>query len=138
MLVCNIIKDMPKIRIDKEEAQEAEIVESVWDVKKIIGGLLILILLFIFGSYVYFPAGNEKKSASTLGVESNLSPTPPLPKKEDIQNVITNAKEVLSQITAENITSSGAAVQQIISDLQGLQGKDGAVGLVCNLICKDK
>ncbi len=128
---------MPKIRIDKEEAHEAEIIESEWDIKKIIGGLFILAVLFILGSYVYFPS-NYKAPSSTLSSVKSLSPTPPLPKKEDIQNVITNAREVLSQITAENVTSSGAAVQKIISDLQSLQGKDGAIGLVCSLICKDK
>lgn len=131
---------MPRrLKIDREEEiQEGEVVESEWDLKKIVGGFLILSLFFILGAYVFFPSNTNTQSASTFGVSDSTTPTPPLPKKEDVQNIIVSAQDALSQITADNITSSEAAVQKIISDLQELQGKSGAVGLVCSLICKEK
>jgi len=125
---------MAKIRINRDEAEDAEVVESEWDFKKIAIGLILIVLLFIVGSYIFLP--NDQRQASTLGATS-LTPTPSLPDREDIEAVISDAREKLSQITAENITSSGAAVQKIISDLQGIQGSGGPVGFMCNLVCKE-
>lgn len=125
-----------KLKIDRsEEVQEGEIVETEWDIKKLIIGFIFLVLLIIIGSYIFFPSSEVKQE--TLGVSAqNLTPTPPLPDQEDIQNVINNAQETLSQITAKNLTSSEAAIQRVINDLEMLKGNNGALNLFCNTICK--
>ena len=131
-------KDRKELRlsIDKDEKiQEGEIVETEWDIKKLLIGLVVLILLIIIGSYIFFPSKETQPQA--LGVATNnLSPTPPLPDQEDVQNIIDNARKTLSQITSENLTSSEAAIQRVINDLETLKGKDGAVELLCNMVCK--
>lgn len=130
--------------IKKEEAQEGEIIETHWDIKKIGIGLFVLILLFILGSYVFKFLGNRASPSESnviLGVttEKSLTPTPALPTKEDLQNVISNAQETLSSLTSENLTSSQAAIQKVIDDLQVLKGDNGgAVGTFCKLVCSDK
>ena len=127
---------MASSKINKDNVLEGEIVETEWNLKKIGAGLLVAALLFIAVAYILFPKGGSNLSKGTLGGSTSVSPTPTLPTKEDVQNVITNAKDTLSQITSDNLTSSQAAIQKIISDLQGLQGKSGAVGVFCDLVCK--
>lgn len=121
-----------------EKVQEGEIVETMWDVKKIAAGLFIIVLLIIVTSYLFSKNGNTNQAAETLGAQTGVSPTPSLPTKEDVQNIITGARNSLSQITSDNLTSSQAAIQKIISDLKELQGKNGAVGVICDLMCKNK
>jgi hypothetical protein len=122
-----------------EDIQEGEIVESYWDVKKIAVGLVFLAIIIIAGSYLLkFFETNSSKS-NVLGVSENeVKDAPPLPDKDDIENIIENAKESLSEITSENLTSSQAAIQRIITDLKSLQGESGAVGVICSLMCKEK
>jgi hypothetical protein len=127
---------MASSKINKDNVLEGEIVQTEWDLKKIGAGLLVAALLFIAGAYILFPKGGSNFSTDTLGASINASPTPHLPNKEDVQNIIMNAKDALSEITADNLTSSQAAIQKVISDLQGLQGQSGAVGVFCNLVCK--
>ncbi|HVZ12368.1 MAG TPA: hypothetical protein VG965_05040 [Patescibacteria group bacterium] len=134
---------MPKLKIERdEEVQEGEIVETQWDFKKIAIGLVVLVVIFIGISYFFLPkSGEDTALTATLGASTSsedLSPTPPLPKKEDVQKVITNVRDTLSKITSDNITSSQAAIQKIITDLQGLQGKNGAAETFCKLVCNNK
>ncbi len=135
-----VVKKESRLKIDRdEEITEGEVVEKEWDIKKVGIGLFILVLLFIGATYVIFPKGSDFKSPETLGAMTvNLSPTPALPNKDDVQGVISNAQETLSKVSAENLTSSQAAIQQVINDLQTLQGKNGAVHLLCNTICRDQ
>ena len=127
---------MNRTKIDRHEALEGDIVETEWDIKKIGAGMLAAALLFITGSYILLPGGSSDQSTRALGVSTSVSPMPALPDKEDVRNIITNAKESLSEITADNLTSSQAAIQKVISDLQGLQGKNGAIDAFCHLVCK--
>ena len=101
---------MAKIKIDKdEEVQEGEIVESHWDIKKILIGGFVLVTLFLFALIIFFPGKNAGRKAVTLGAQTSkeLTPTPPLPDKEDVQNIIDSAKKTLSNITSDNLSSSG-------------------------------
>lgn len=127
---------MASSKINKDNVLEGEIVETEWDLKKIGAGIFILALLFIIAFYLIPQRKGFDSGAGILGVSSSRAPTPPLPNKEDIQNVIMSAKDALSEITADNLTSSQAAIQKVISDLEALQGKSGAVGVFCNLVCK--
>ncbi len=136
---------MAKLKIDRdEEAQEGEIVESSWDLKKIGIGIVVLIFLFIVGSYFFKFMDNtlsQAKNIRVLGVSTASVASqnvPPLPTKKDIDSVIQNAKTTLSQITSDNVGASDSAIQKLIGDLQTLQGKKGALGAFCNLVCNNK
>lgn len=132
-----------KIKEKEVEAQEGEIVETRWDIKKIAIGILALILLFIVASYIFLPSNDETQTPniSILGTADDDPPkedVPPLPNKEDVENIISNAQSSLSKITADNLTSSQAAIQKVITDLQAISDKKDAVGAFCEVICKDK
>ncbi|HVZ67800.1 MAG TPA: hypothetical protein VG917_06105 [Patescibacteria group bacterium] len=134
-----------ELDIKNEDIHEGEIVETQWDIKKIGIGLMALALLFIGASYVLFPVGGSTGSQDrgVLGISSEsdkkVTPSvPPLPNKEDFQQVIDNAKDTLSGITSDNLTSSQAAIQKIITDLQALQGKKDATDAICSLVCGNK
>ncbi len=130
---------MKKIEIDREEAQEGEVVQTFWDIKKIGGGLFVLAVLAIAGSYIFFPKGGSVPLTATLGASTeNLTPTPALPSKEDVQGIVNDAQKTLSQITSDNLTSSQAAIQQVITSLQELQQKKNVMGAICSIMCKDK
>ncbi len=127
----------------EEEEIQGEIVETKWDPKKIAIGVVALILLMIIGSYVLFPVSSiqdQSPRSGTLGVSSsdtqNSSDVPPLPSQEDIGEIIDSAKSTLSEITSENLTSSQAAIQKIITDLESLQEKK-AIGVICDMVCKN-
>ncbi|HVT01311.1 MAG TPA: hypothetical protein VHE53_03720 [Patescibacteria group bacterium] len=139
---------MPKkelsIKVD-DDVQDGEVVETQWDIKKIGIGLALLALMFIGASYVLFPVGGASnhpdKGVLGISAESDTKKQidpPPLPNSQDIQQVIDNAKDTLSGITSDNLVSSQAAIQQIITDLQVLQGKKDAKAAVCAMICGDK
>lgn len=128
--------------------QEEEIIEK-WDWKRIAIGATVLTTLGVVGGYVVFkktPLSNlasvDKKG--TLGVTSSgnaadnpSSNPPPLPSKDDINKIIDDVKNNISNITAENLTSSQAAIQTVIQDLQQLQnGKKTPIDELCSLVCK--
>jgi len=130
-------------KIDKEEAQDGEVVESSWDLKKIGIGVVVLIIILIFGSYAFSFVGNKLSQGSKLSVLGTSTTqaskeVPPLPSKKDFDRVVENAKNTLSQLTSDNVSTSDGTIQNLINDLQALQGKKGAVGAFCNLVCSNK
>ena len=130
---------MADLKIDKSQAFDGETFEKVWDIKKIAVGALLLIILLIMGAYIFLPNKEVPTNISpaTLGTSTrNLTPTPALPTKESVQTIVKSAQESLSQITSDNLTSSQAAIQKVIYDLQQLQEKKDAVGAICELVCK--
>jgi len=130
---------MADLKIDKSEAFDGETVEKVWDIKKIVIGGVVLILFLITGAYIFLPNKEVPGSISpvTLGTSTrDLTPTPALPSKESVQTIVQSAQKSLSQITSDNITSSQAAIQKVIYDLQQLQEKKDAVGAFCEVVCK--
>ncbi len=129
--------------LKEEPIQEGEIIETHWDVKKIAVGLVVLALLLIAGSYLFLPkSDSNNQERGVLGVSeskvSTVQDVPPLPSKQDVQNVLSSAQTALSQITSDNLTSSQAAIQKVISDLSSLQDKKDAVGVFCEVVCKNK
>jgi gas vesicle protein len=126
------------MRSGKIEKLEGETVETQWDIKRIVIGIVILAILASFGALFFFPKKPSSDQA-TLGVSSGESSRelPNLPTQDDVENIVSEAKSALSEITSENLTSSQAAIQKIISDLQKLQENKGAIGAICSLICKE-
>src|SRR5690554_3648571 len=116
-----------------EEVIEGEEVQSVWDLKKIIVGFVILIIILIVASYVFIPTryAGESDYRETLGASTSDEP-PPLPDASDVDKILNNAQKALSNITSENLTSSQAAIQKIITDLQKLQESEGVGDVFCS------
>lgn len=123
-----------------EEKEDDKIKES-WDLRRVIVGLVLLIIFGAIGAY-YLMGFIERSglglNKKTLGVSTqNENSAPPLPNKEDISKIITTARDELSQITSDNLTSSQAAIQKIIGDLQLLTGgKKSAADILCEFVCK--
>ena len=129
---------MPKSvlsKVDKSELFEGETVERRWDPKKIIIGIVILSILGLLGAIMLSGIGkrNSINDRETLGVTSEK---PFLPTSEDVERIIRETRETISNITAENLTSSQSAIQKMISDLELLQGKKDAKDVLCELVCK--
>lgn len=128
-------------KIDEHAFQEGELVES-WSKPKIyiaLGALLVILCAGIVGYSMLEEQVVPKQERSVLSASDaqvraqNIK----LPNSQDVSNILEQAKENLSQITSENLTSSQAAIQKIIQDLQGLQnGSGSAVGVFCDLVCK--
>ncbi len=127
--------------IELEEIEEGKIEPQMrWDIKKIGIGLFVLAVLGILGSMVLFPSREaaSSRSTGTLGVTSEEeTQTPELPTEQDVEKIISETKQTLSNITYDNLTSSEAAIQKVINDLNSLQGKKDAKAVVCDLVCKD-
>lgn len=117
--------------------------ETHWDFKKIaIGGGIILVLLSL-GALMLVPGDSRTKrekegvlSVETEGDETTSETQAPLPNREDIEGIISNAQDALSKITSENLTSSQAAIQKVISDLEKLKESKSATDVICDLVCK--
>lgn len=145
---------MPNTQIDpqrlrfseasKSKIFEGETVETRWDLKKIVIGLVILLVLGLLGAIMLTGIGKreEVNDREALGIasedesENGGRETPSLPTGEDVERIIRETRETISNITAENLTSSQAAIQKMISDLEVLQGKKDAKDVICDLICK--
>ena len=137
---------MPNIKIDKPKILEGEEVETRWDLKKIIIGVIILSALGLLGAIMLTGIGRQSSvsdDGKALGVASRDEDksgggreTPSLPSSQDIERIIRETRETISTITAENLTSSQAAIQRMISDLEVLQGKKDAKDIICELVCK--
>lgn len=124
---------------------EGEIIETKWDIKKIVIGMILLAFLIALGALVLFPNKNNYSGTvgeKALGVASDegdgQKEAPSLPTKEDIEQILKETKTTISQITTENITSSEAAIQKLITNLEVLSGKKDAKDVICDLVCSDK
>ena len=139
---------MPNTQIDpqrlrfseasKSKIFEGETVETRWDLKKIIIGVVILLVFGLLGAIMLTGIGRQSSVSDreALGVESKDEDAPSLPTSEDVERIIRETRETISNITADNLTSSQAAIQKMISDLEILQGKKDAKDVICDLVCK--
>lgn len=116
--------------------------QTHWDFKRILIGIGILIVLVIMGNYFFVVTGEkilEKGQVQGISSEKEIlvSSPPELPTKEDAIRLLQEAQANLGSITEQNLTSSGAAIAKIISNLQALQGGEKSAGDVfCELVCK--
>ena len=134
---------MKKQELKLEDSIEGEI-ESAWDPKKIIIGVVILSVLGLLGSIMLTGSSRQDSTngPSALGVTSDDfeklddSEVPQLPDRSDVDRIIRETRETISNLTAENLTSSDAAIQKVISDLSKLREGKGAGDVLCDLVCK--
>src|SRR3989344_7447297 len=126
---------MPNTQIDpqrlrfseasKSKIFEGETVETRWDLKKIIIGVVILLVFGLLGAIMLSGIGRQSSVSDreALGVENKDEDAPSLPTSENVERIIRETRETISNITSDNLTSSQAAIQKMISDLEILQGK---------------
>ena len=122
----------------KSKIFEGETVETRWDLKKIIIGVISLLVLGFLGAIMLTGIGRQSSVSDreALGVESKDEDAPSLPTSENVERIIRETRETISNITSDNLTSSQAAIQKMISDLEILQGKKDAKDVICDLVCK--
>lgn len=129
-------------KLEKEEGfAEGELVES-WSGKRVLVGLVVLLLFLGAGYFVFSRVG--ERVTSVLGAKSTPvqrvaqnNTEVRLPNKEDADALLEKAKAELSSLTSEKVSSSPGALQDIIQDLQRVQsGKESPVGMICDLVCK--
>lgn len=124
-----------KIIDPDERFQEGEIVESWSKVRVLTACIGVAIIAGLL--YVGFTKA-QNKAARVLGIESSKVNTQDvhLPTQDDANQILENAKNQLNNLTSDNLTSSQAALQKIITDLQALQsGKGNATDMICHSIC---
>lgn len=130
---------MSKLK-EQEEFQEGEVVEEIWSKRRIFIGIAVVVAVLGLGSYFFKSSFQDAlPQKATLGTQ-DVIPTPEveIPNKEELNEILNNAKESLSEITSENVTSSESAIQKIIQDLERVQGGDGtAKNVLCEYVCKD-
>lgn len=133
---------MRKLKIhNNDEFQEGEIVES-WSKKRMLSVLIVFVIIGVIAWYGFKKV--ETKVVNVLGtttvmneskaVESDVK----LPTTEDANKLLEQAKKELSSLTLDqnNKTSSTAAIQKVIQDLQNIQqGKGNAMDLICHTVC---
>lgn len=133
---------MRKLKIQEdEEFQEGNIVES-WSKKRIFAGLFILGIIGMVGWYGLKQVSSKTSqvlgSSTVLNQARSVSDSDVrLPSKEDANMLLEQAKKELNALTLEKSdTSSQAALQKIIADLQSIQkGKDSPMDLICHTVC---
>lgn len=124
-----------KIIDPDERFQEGEIVES-WSRVRVLIALIAIIGIGALG-YIGFTKV-QNKATQVLGIESSKVNTQDvhLPTQEDANKILDTAKNELNNLTSDNLTSSQAALQKIITDLQALQkGKGNPTDLICHTLC---
>lgn len=126
---------------ENEKFQEGDIVES-WSKKRIFAGLFILGIIGMVGWYglkqVQTKTSQVLGSSTVLNETRSLSdPDVRLPSKEDASMLLDQAKKELNALTLEKSnTSSQAALQKIITDLQSIQKGNGSpMDLICHTVC---
>ncbi len=129
-------------KIEKEEGfTDGEVVES-WNGKRIMVGLIVIILL-IGVAYIFLSRIQERTSqvlgSRTTQLEKIASSSDvKLPSKETAEDLLETAKKELNSLTADNVSASDGALQKVISDLQKVQsGKETPVDIICKMVCKE-
>lgn len=118
--------------------------QKEWDVKRVIFGILLFCFLVFFGIYFLLkPFSNkEEKNPYTVVLGSSesdgkTSADISLPTKEDADKLLKDVQDTVSKITSDNITSSQAAIQTVIQNLQELSGgKKSPTDFFCEFVCK--
>lgn len=129
--------------LNKPKILEGETIETHWDPKKLTIGVVILLVLGLLGAIMLSGIGNRSSGndREALGITNEeKSPdnqdTPSLPTRTNVERIISETRKTLSNITAENLTSSQAAIQKMIQDLEKLREGKSTTDIFCDLVCK--
>lgn len=132
-------KSTRKLKITEErDVIDGELIEEVWSKKRILIMLTLVGTFFLVGVLIfrYFSPIEDSQDVLSAADQMEYEPTPKIPSKKDVESVIKNAAENLQKITEENVTSSQAAIQKIIQDLQSIQeGSKSSTNVFCKVVC---
>lgn len=138
---------MPKKKKEEEQRENEEEIEedeSVWDIKRIAIGLVVIGIFGFLGVSI-IPKLIDKpqilgaftKNTSNINKIENQKQLEQ--SQKEIQDILESAKENLSKLTPDNINSQAQQVQKIISDLKALQNHSKQpLDLICEQVCKGK
>ncbi|HYK08102.1 MAG TPA: hypothetical protein VEW42_01230 [Candidatus Eisenbacteria bacterium] len=144
---------MPRKKPEFADDPQEEKYEEVWDIRKIIAGVFLLLLLIVGGivaKRILFhesldPMSFVPKMPSVKGIATFNAPDVAshvkitLPSQGDVQNQIQNIQQQVTHLDVAEVASSSPQVQQIIKQLQQIpagsvnQVKDMCVRLCNNL-----
>lgn len=145
---------MAKEKTEKKERKESsfDLEATEWDKKKIIAGLVLLVVLFagIVGLKLFvlpksiaqhIPIGPAVKGAQTVAYPNGMSinPTPAsisLPTTEDLQKKIAELQDEITHLNMKDIASSSPQVEQLLQQVQDLPKAPGnAARQACLQLC---
>ena len=101
--------------------------QESWDIKKILGLLLILIIVaFGFKMFILdkkFQQGSNSEPATAVqGLSTQNNPNPsPLNIQKSFDTNLSNLKKEVNNINVAEIASSSPQVQKVLNDLKNLQ-----------------
>lgn len=130
---------MSRRRMVKEELEErieeAEVVMR-WSTKRIVIATFLVIAIIAGGLYAITLM--SQNPTRVLGEKAADRPKIKIPDDNAVEDIISKAKEDLSNINAKNIVSSQPKLQQIINDLTNLtESSKSAKNLICDVVCKE-
>ena len=144
---------MPRKKAEFIEPKEIEekFVE-VWDSRKVIAGIVVLLLL-IFGGIVgkrilfheslapqsFIPKMPSVKGLQTFNAPDQVSHVKiTLPSQGDVNNQIQNIRNQVSNLNVTEIASSSPQVQQILQQIENIPaGPVGQVKEACMRLCNN-
>jgi len=119
----------------KEEKQhkKEEQIDAQWSIKRVIIFLTIvgigILLLYMFV---------ESRVGKVLGEQDareNISPQIELLKGDDVERIIQDAEQSVSNIDAQNIIASQPQIQRAIEQLEKLTNEDHFRDVFCSSVC---
>jgi len=111
----------------KSRRKKKEEDDLVWDKKRILIGIGIILLLMIGAGEVkdrFFPNTNilgESTTKSTSEVEKPGVETPDLDLQSQVTTSIEDIKESVISIDPEEVASSSPQIQKVLRDIQGIR-----------------
>ena len=141
---------MPRKKVAFPEDAQEEKYEEVWDIRKIIAGVVILLLLIaggiaakelILGEKLHVPTVSlpSVKGIQTFNAPDQVSHVKiTLPSQQDVQNQIKNIQEQVGNINVAEIASSSPQVQQVLKQIENLpSGPESQVKDACMRLCNN-
>lgn len=125
---------------DDEIEDEEEINTERWDIKRIVIGFPVIIFVLIFLVKILPPRVSEF-STRVLGVSEKAVPEQKVPfseTKQEASKLLEHAKQTLSTIQTEDISSDAGTLQKVINDLKSLQTRSrNPKDVLCEYVCKE-
>lgn len=124
------------IKEEKESKKNEEVDESQWNIKRI---AIFTSILALLGFLVFYFI--QARTGDVLGeVDKNRGSSGPqieIPTQEDVNEIIKDAEENISNIDANDIVSSQPQIQQAIEQLEKLTDRDNFKKVFCSAICSE-
>ncbi|HSD98371.1 MAG TPA: hypothetical protein VLB73_01565 [Patescibacteria group bacterium] len=144
---------MPRKKPEFADDTKEEKYEEVWDFRKILIGVVLLILLIFAGLIAkrlilhesLSPSSFVPKMPSVKGLSTFNAPVDQvshvkitLPSQQDVQNQIQTIQQQVGNLNVAEIASSSPQVQQVLKQIENLpSGPEGQVKEACMRLCNN-